>query len=553
MGNGPIHLKLYEFWGISLIHFFKSRTGRSKNCRSSFRVHSLSDSHRAGPLLVGLALLAASCGASGNTAVNTPASTATSGTSPSAPRLIVSPSTGLVGGQQLRVEITGFPQDATVMVYQCANTASIANSNRCSGSIYLYTASKGGASGPIIAQPSVGGAQSRTACQDQCVLAARVIKEGAKGPPSWPLIATSPLSFSTTGTSGLKDAVLQDLSWISTTEGWAMASQPCAAGLCVRVAHTTDGGANWEPLPEPPALIQGGFVNCSKAVCVSHIRFASSTIGYLFGPELLMTTNGGHTWQVQHGPNVETLKVSSDKVFRIAYSQEGCPGPCEPILQEAVPGSTSWRTLINPLTSPDRSASAQIVSSGSTIVVALYGSPAGPVLAQAVVYRSTDNGASWQSISDPCSGLGPGGKGQEEDLIDLAAAPQGFFAGLCSPHSGFATFVVSSDNAGQTWKIAGVLPKTQDLTQIAAASSSVIAVCTGATGGSGAFTTQILVSTDGGQHWTTAAMETQQITQLGVPAWLGFETPMVGRWIGGPHSLWSTNDGGLHWTRATFS
>ena len=504
-------------------------------------------------LVVGLVLLAASCGTRGNTPVSKPSSTATSSTVSSAPRLVVSPSTGLVGGQQLQVSITGFPDGATVMVYQCPTAASVTHPNTCSGPIFLYTASSGDASGPFIAQPSVGGAQSKTTCRAQCVLVGLVIKEGAKMPPSPAPMATSPLSFSSTKAPGLKDAFLQDLSWISATEGWAMASQPCATGLCVRLAHTTDGGEHWQQLPDPPAQIQGGPVNCSKAVCVGHVRFASSAIGYLFGPGLLMTTDGEHTWQVQHGPNVETLKVSRGKVYRIAYSQVGCPGPCEPTLQETQPGSTSWKTLISQLTSPDRSATAEIVSSGSTILVALYGSSAGPVIAQAIVYRSTDNGVSWQSMNDPCSGLGPGGKGQEEDLIDLAAAPQGFFAGLCSPHSGFATFVVSSADSGQAWNVAGILPKIQDLTQIAAASSSVIAVCTGSTGGSGAFTAQNLVSIDGGQHWTTAATETQQVTQLGVPAWLGFETSQVGRWIGGPHSLWSTNDGGLHWTRTVFS
>lgn len=151
------------------------------------------------------------------------------------------------------------------MVYQCASAASATNSNTCSGFIYLYTASSGGASGLFIAQPSVGGAQSKSTCQDQCVLVGMVIKEGAGVPPSPPPMATSPLSFSTTGTQGLNGASLQDLSWISRTEGWAMASQPCVTGLCVRLEHTTDGGAHWQPLPDPPALVQGGPVNFSQS------------------------------------------------------------------------------------------------------------------------------------------------------------------------------------------------------------------------------------------------------------------------------------------------
>lgn len=223
----------------AVLRLSNREVSRWENWGSSFRVHRLSRSHRMRLLVAGLALLAASCGASGNTPVSEPASTATSSTASSTPSLTVSPNTGLVGGQQLQVSITAFPHDATVMVYQCASAASVANSNTCGSSIFVYTAGSGGASGPFIAQPSVGGAQTRSTCQDQCVLVGVVIKEGARVPPSPPPMATSPLSFSTTGTQGLKDAFLQDLSWISATEGWAMASQPCATGLCVRLAHIT--------------------------------------------------------------------------------------------------------------------------------------------------------------------------------------------------------------------------------------------------------------------------------------------------------------------------
>ena len=398
----------------------------------------------------------------------------------------------------------------------------------------------------------VGG--RRNTCESQCVLVGVVIKVGAGVPSSPAPMATTPLSFSTTATPSLKNAFLEDLSWVSAAEGWALAAQPCATGLCARLAHTTDGGTHWEALPNPPGYVQGGSEDCTKVTCVSHVRFADSSIGYLFGPGLLMTTNGGRSWHAQQGPMIETLKVANAKVYRVAFSGYGCPGPCQPNLQEATPGSTTWKTLISNLAYPARSTSAQMVSSGSTMLLAMYGSSAGPVSAQAFVYRSTDRGVSWQQISDPCSGLGPGGRAQEEDLTYLAASPGGFFAGLCGPHAATATFVVSSADGGQSWHVAGAaLPKEQDLTLLAVASPSVFAVSTGTTGGSGPITTQLLVSTDGGQHWTTAATDRQQLTQMTMPAWLGFETSNVGRWISGPHSIWSTNDAGSQWSQSVFS
>jgi photosystem II stability/assembly factor-like uncharacterized protein len=37
-----------------------------------------------------------------------------------------------------------------------------------------------------------------------------------------------------------------------------------------------------------------------------------------------------------------------------------------------------------------------------------------------------------------------------------------------------------------------------------------------------------------------------------VPAWIGFESPSAGQWLGDAHGIWHTADGGLHWTRTAF-
>ena len=249
---------------------------------------------------------------------------------------------------------------------------------------------------------------------------------------------------------------------------------------------------------------------------------------------------------------MEALTVADGNVYRVAYGHGGCPGPCQPTLQEAAIGSTAWHTLVGQLAYPARSSQAQIVASASTLLVAMYGSQAGPTSAQAVVYRSSDGGASWQQRADPCSGPGPGGNEQEEDLIDLANGPGGFFAGLCSPHTGSGAFAVTSTDAGESWQMAGPLPNVAGLALLAAAGPATLAVSTGAMGGSGTFVAQLLVSVDAGQHWTTAATDSQQLTQEGTSAWLGFETSRVGRWISNPNRIWTTYDGGLHWSRTAF-
>jgi hypothetical protein len=499
---------------------------------------------RAGLVLaIGVALLAA-CG----TATSGPATPGRAAT----PAMTVSPDTGLIGGQPLHVRVTGFPPDSTIELYECVAGGGC---GRAAAS-YAGTGNAGSALVTFIAQPSVvtgSGAPSR--CDHQCLLAAVVIKEPAGVSPESVPAATARLTFSTAPQAAaveLTHSSLLGISWISATEGWALAAQPCDTGTCTRLARTTDNGRRWQLLPDPAVRIQDGTVNCLARACVSQVSFVSATIGYLYGPALLMTTDGGLTWHAQRGPQTEALTTAGNQVYRVSYTGSGCPGPCQPSLLEARAGSSRWRTLIDRLAEPGRSDTAQIVVSGPDVLVALYGSLAGPISAQAVLYRSANGGASWQKVADPCGGLGPQGPNQEEDLIALAAASGGFFAGLCAPHTGTGIFVITSADSGMTWRPTAAAPHGHWLDLIAAASPATIAVATGASGGSGTYTARLLVTSDGGNKWVTAATDTQQLTTIGNPAWLGFETHMVGQWLGDPHGIWTTTDGALHWTRTAF-
>jgi photosystem II stability/assembly factor-like uncharacterized protein len=498
-------------------------------------------------LAAGLALLAAACG----TGTSGPAAHAKAAPArAAAPAMTVTPDTALTGGQPLRVRMTGFPPNSTIELYECVAPGAC----DAAAASYAGTGSAGVASATFTAQPSVlTGSSSRSArCDRQCVLAAVVIKEPG-GPPAKPApAAAARLTFATASpATDLAYSSLQDTSWVSAAEGWALAAQPCATGTCTRMARTADAGRHWQQLPGPPATIQDGGADCAAQACVTHVSFAGPAIGYLYGPGLLMTTDGGLTWHAPPGPQTEALTIAGGQVYRVTYTHGGCPGPCQPALQEAAAGSASWRTLTGALAEPGRSGSAQIIASGPHVLVAMYGSLAGPVPAQAVVYRSPDGGT-WRQAADPCGGLGRGGPDKEEDLVGLAAAPGGFFAGLCAPHDMTSTFVITSADAGASWRSAAAPPPGQWPGLVAAASPATIAVASGATGGGGPYTARLLVTTDGGRHWVTAATDTQNLGAGSAPAWLGFETPLAGQWLGDPHGVWTTTDGGLHWTRTAF-
>jgi len=505
-------------------------------------------------LAAGVTMLAAACGS----VAAGPAGGATATPARAASRaMTVTPATALAGGQSLHVRMTGFPPNSTVELYECVTPGACG----APAASYVGTGRAGSASASFIAQPSVflGSSTTPTRCVRQCVLVAEVIKQPSSASPEPGLVATARLAFALASppATELAYSSLLSTSWLSATEGWAVGSQPCASGTCARLARTSDAGRHWQVLPNPPATIQGGAVDCSDHVCVGQISFATPEIGYLYGPALLMTTDGGLTWRAQPGPQTETLTIASGEVYRVTYTSTGCPGPCQPALQVGTVGSPSWRTVLRQLSEPGRSASAQIVASGADLLVAMYGSLAGPVPAQAVVYRSTDGGGTWRRVTDPCNGLGQGGPSQEEDLIALTAAPGGFFAGLCAPHNITSTFVITSANAGATWGPTAATPPAHLLGVVAAASPTTIAVSSGAMGFTGTNTSSLLLTTDGGRHWVTAASDTQTLTNQNqvvgaTPASLDFESPLIGQWLGDPHGVWTTTDGGLHWSRTAF-
>jgi len=344
----------------------------------------------------------------------------------------------------------------------------------------------------------------------------------------------------------LAGSFLMDLSWVSDQRGWALAAAPCARGLCPRVAVTRDGGRSWTALPVPPG------VNCAHAACVSQVRFATTRVGYLFGPALFQTDDGGRSWRRVPSRPVEALEPSAGTVVRVVYDHTGCPGPCTRMVQETTAGSDTWHTLLRiPLAVSSGGVAAQMVRQGpSVIYLPVYGHVAGGALtAHTVIFRSTDGGNSWQRLADPC-----GGTGQEEhDTAGLAAAPGGFVAVLCEPRAGTGlTFVLTSADYGSSWSPPRVVPggTRHYLSLIAAASPGRLVVATGGAQGSGPFTYWLVVSTDGGLRWSVAVTGITQLNPRAPGAsFLGFEDSRVGRWISDERDIWTTRDSGMRWLR----
>ena len=278
---------------------------------------------------------------------------------------------------------------------------------------------------------------------------------------------------------------------------------------------------------------------------VGHLGFASANVGYAFGPGLFVTTDGGHTWAAQSSRPVAALEALGGEVVRITYSHTGCPGPCDWSIEWARAGSTEWHPVSIPAV--DNHNSVQLVRQDRDVYAAFFGNLAsGAGNQQADLLVSPDGGRTWARRSDPCGFSGR----TANDAIAIAAAPGGVVGALCTPRgsSESGNFTVISLNRARTFGRPRAVPGIDAPSAVALAGPSDVVVANGDISGSGPFTYVLYTSHDGGQHWTRAVSETPTVDRrLTDGMFLGFQTATVGRWIGDPSTIWTTTDAGDHW------
>ena len=200
-----------------------------------------------------------------------------------------------------------------------------------------------------------GARRARRACGLR-VVQARV--RAVAGRPAGPVTASpsataaGPLTSAPPGTQAPGPIDVQDVSFVSADQGWALGSG--------ELATTTDGGASWTRLPGPPAG-------------AAHIRFASPQIGYAWSTagSLWITTDGAASWRPGGLTQVLSLETAAGWVWSIAGAQP------YPNIWRAPVGSTAWRNL--GLT-PDRSATLTVHSDVAYVVGQQGAGPISPSL-----------------------------------------------------------------------------------------------------------------------------------------------------------------------------
>lgn len=332
------------------------------------------------------------------------------------------------------------------------------------------------------------------------------------------------------------------VSFVSASTGFVIGiDSECPAGSCVALARTSDTGANWVSLPSPPAVYVNRVETTATTPTVSEVRFADVRDGWIYGPSLLATHDGGATWQpVDLGGSVVDLETSGgfvDAVVSPCSSEETCSGPLR--LEQALATGGSFTTV---LTGP-------IVQSSNTEVLALslhapvgFVNLRGPDSPQGGLWatRNLANPSGWNSFANPCDVSA----GYSLDAF-VAPDPTNLYS-LCSGEGGAGSVMkeVVKTQGGQS-TVVGQPPASGDPGSLAVTSSGTLVV-SAASGAS-----ELYRSTDGGVSWNTLSFNDGGIGFND----LGFTTSTQGVVIHGQpgpptgyaSQLLMTADGGATW------
>src|ERR1017187_3926447 len=326
-----------------------------------------------------------------------------------------------------------------------------------------------------------------------------------------------------------------------------------------RFGLTNNGGATFS-VPAPVVSWP-----CANNAPVSSLAFDSHGDGFFYGPKLFITHNGGVTWSLsdQRGAvlsvealggsiwmletshSVSSSSSSTSKVaLRLLSSTNGgrtwsvLPTPQSAEVRPANAGGSGWLVRIN-------QTSAYLASSPNTHL----GVPVGST----PLWFTTNSGATWTSRTIPCAGFYPN--------MTLSAAPDGTLFDVCAGEPGMGNQLkatLRSTNEGRSWRVRPMCHISSSnalrctagsqfsgyLGEIDAVSSSTVYLV--------GERSSLMISRIGGVTWTVVP------PRLGGDAGGTFQVIFFGSSTGivlGDNdrdnelpTLWSTTDGGAHWT-----
>lgn len=194
------------------------------------------------------------------------------------------------------------------------------------------------------------------------------------------------------------------VSFISPARGWVLGRFGCRECAALRV--TTDGGRHWSALPAPRVPLWFYARQAAQARAVTDLGFANSRDGFMYGPGLYATRDGGRSWQAQHLPAVAGLGIGGGYAF--ALTRLGRTDG-HAALWRTVVGQDRWTRLPLPAAAGSPAATGvftlQLAVDGTDVVLMQPGASGPQVPAKQVgrFWVSVDAGESWRVRAVPCT------------------------------------------------------------------------------------------------------------------------------------------------------
>jgi hypothetical protein len=338
---------------------------------------------------------------------------------------------------------------------------------------------------------------------------------------------------------------------VSAYDGWVLGTAPCTTAPCTSIVRTTNGGQAWVGIPAPKDNLS---TLSSSPNGVSEIRFADRLDGWVFGPDLWSTHDGGATWnQVQlpgPDPEVVDLEASAGRVEVIVGTDCLATNGCRDQLWQSPAGSDRFAAI------PGVDLSGASFDVGDLSLHADIGYLVGRSTDASngheisLLWRTAD-GVHWVHAPTVCPGT--------LAITSVAAVDVNRAALLCSGNAATGNTtkeLYATSDGGRTWVPEGTqAPLGGDGGTLSAATVSTLAIATS----SGA--SDIYLSTNGGAGWQTVLS-----VDDGGAGWgdFGFRNASDGFAVHAPISrsgsdglpgvgtLYRTTNGGVTWSLTTF-
>jgi DNA-binding CsgD family transcriptional regulator len=209
-----------------------------------------------------------------------------------------------------------------------------------------------------------------------------------------------------------------DLSFIDGLHGWVLAGGNSVPGTnpnqqtCDWIGRTDDGGKTWVALPGPDIPLDDADSGAGRIV------FTGASTGWLWGPALYVTQDGGTTWTAEHvstgqpDGQIASFAATGAAAWAVEGTIQGVNGSdaagCPCTLQRTTDLGAHWTALA---AAPLNGASAVQVAALSaddawvavtipTMVTPTTGMAAS-ALATLKIFVTHDEGAHWTQVSAP--------------------------------------------------------------------------------------------------------------------------------------------------------